>query len=230
MRALTWRLRARQQTRSHRPHSTASIDAGSETSSRNVRSLEMLPTVSPSGSCSENAGRSRPSCARALPLHAALDRRRPRAEDLRAARRAARRRPRPASRSRPRAAWPRRPGRCPGTSAPAAARAPRARRPAGTSITPRGLASADATLATTLLVAMPALDGRPELVVDRRRSSCSTARSMAASPRSAVAVGARSVEPLAAGEIEEHLVDAGDQHRRARSAARSRARAPRRSP
>ena len=33
--------------------------------------------------------------------------------------------------------------------------------PAGTSITPRGLASADATFATTLLVAMPALAGSP---------------------------------------------------------------------
>ena len=58
--------------------------------------------------------------------------------------------------------------------------------PAGTSITPRGLASAEATLATTLLVAMPALDGRPSsskiAVVSR-----STAPSMAASaPRSSL--------------------------------------------
>ncbi len=53
--------------------------------------------------------------------------------------------------------------------------------PAGTSITPRGLASADATFAITRLVAMPALAGRPSSPSIAPASS-STARSMAASP------------------------------------------------
>ena len=53
--------------------------------------------------------------------------------------------------------------------------------PAGTNITPRGLARLEATFAMTLLVARPALAGRPSsLSIAPVRSS--TARSMATSP------------------------------------------------
>jgi len=53
--------------------------------------------------------------------------------------------------------------------------------PAGTSITPRGLARLEATLAITVLVASPALAGRPSSASTAVASS-STARSMATSP------------------------------------------------
>ncbi|HKA91066.1 MAG TPA: hypothetical protein VKE22_25565 [Haliangiales bacterium] len=49
---MTPRRLARQHTRSHSEHSIASMHVGSRTSSRNVRSFEMLPTAQPAGSCS----------------------------------------------------------------------------------------------------------------------------------------------------------------------------------
>ena len=183
MRALMRRLRARQQTRSHRPHRTDSIVAGS----RDVLAERPLVgdaadglalgivlgerrALAPERAASPGPGRRAGSTA-------------PRRRRSRAARRAARRRRRPASGSRPRAACSRRPGRCPGTSAPAAAPAPRARRPPGPASRRAAWPGADATFAMTLLVAMPALAGRPSSPSIAPVSS-STARSIAASPPS----------------------------------------------
>lgn len=68
VRAFTPRFRARQQTRSLNEQIIASRTLGSFTSSEKVRSFEMLPTVSPSESYSENAGRLRPSSPAPSPI------------------------------------------------------------------------------------------------------------------------------------------------------------------
>ena len=95
--------------------------------------------------------------------------------------------------------------------------------PAGTSITPRGLASAEATLAHDLAGRDARARGKPSsskiAVV-----SCNTAPSIARRRRDHRCPALRrgvpvrgavpSVKPLAAREVQEHLVDAGDQHRR----------------
>ncbi len=76
--------------------------------------------------------------------------------------------------------------------------------PAGTSITPRGLASADATFATTLLVAMPALAGSPSspsIAPVRSR----TARSIAASPPSSPGRPYRRSQPAKSRNISSML-------------------------
>ena len=56
--AITPRRRARELTRSHSPDSTSRAVPALD--STNVRSLEIVPATVPCGSCSRNAGRSRP--------------------------------------------------------------------------------------------------------------------------------------------------------------------------
>ena len=161
------RLRARQQTRSHSPHSTDSIDAGS----RHVLAEGALVGDAADGLAlgivlGERRALAAERAASPGPARRAGSTA-PRRRRSRAARRAARRRWRPASGSRRRAACSRRPDRCPGNERTGSGASTARSTPAGTSITPRGLASARRHLGHHLAGRDARARGQPQLAVDR---------------------------------------------------------------